>query len=87
MVVRDRLKNEIGHLGRQESRFLETESIIQIEELGDLSAELELSVFQLGISPYIFASIIMQVLCHFVPVFIKLRKEGLDGNEKIKRYI
>lgn len=31
-----------------------------VEELGDLSTELKLSVFQLGISPYIFASIIMQ---------------------------
>ena len=87
MAVRDRLKNEIGHLGRHERRFLATESIIQTEELGDLSAELKLSVFQLGISPYIFASIIMQVLCHFVPILIKLRKEGLDGNEKIKRDI
>ncbi|KAH9305888.1 hypothetical protein KI387_010292, partial [Taxus chinensis] len=58
-----------------------------VEELGDLSAELKLSVFQLGISPFIFASIVMQVLCHFIPALIKLRKEGLDGNEKIKRYI
>lgn len=58
-----------------------------VEELGDLSAELKLSVFQLGISPYIFASIIMQVLCHFIPALVKLRKEGLDGSEKIKRYI
>eukprot|EP00252_Welwitschia_mirabilis_P002750 TRINITY_DN1271_c0_g1_i1.p1 TRINITY_DN1271_c0_g1~~TRINITY_DN1271_c0_g1_i1.p1 ORF type:complete len:568 (+),score=81.90 TRINITY_DN1271_c0_g1_i1:263-1966(+) len=58
-----------------------------VEELGDLSAELKLSLFQLGISPHIFASIIMQVLCHVVPSLIKLRKEGLDGTEKIKSYI
>ena len=87
MAIRDRLKNEIGHLGRQESKFLATEFIIQTEELGDLFAKLKLSVFQLGISPYIFASIIIQVLCYFVPILIKLQKEGLDGNEKIKRDI
>ncbi|CAM8925633.1 unnamed protein product [Rhodiola kirilowii] len=58
-----------------------------VEELGNLGAELKLSLFQLGISPQIGASIIMQVLCHVVPSLVKLRKEGLDGHEKIKSYI
>ncbi|XP_021280146.1 preprotein translocase subunit SCY2, chloroplastic [Herrania umbratica] len=58
-----------------------------VDELGDFSAELKLSFFQLGISPQIIASIIMQVLCHVVPSLVKLRKEGLDGHEKIKSYI
>ncbi|QCD97641.1 preprotein translocase subunit SCY2, chloroplastic [Vigna unguiculata] len=58
-----------------------------VDELGDFSAELKLSIFQLGISPQIIASIIMQVLCHVVPSLVKLRKEGLDGHEKIKSYI
>ncbi|MED6176226.1 Preprotein translocase subunit scy2, chloroplastic [Stylosanthes scabra] len=58
-----------------------------VDELGDFSYELKLSLFQLGISPQIFASIIMQVLCHVVPSLVKLRKEGLDGHEKIKSYI
>ncbi|KAK7378351.1 hypothetical protein VNO80_03790 [Phaseolus coccineus] len=58
-----------------------------VDELGDFSAELKLSIFQLGISPQIIASIIMQVLCHVVPSLVKLRKEGLDGQEKIKSYI
>ncbi|KAL3685740.1 hypothetical protein R1sor_003762 [Riccia sorocarpa] len=57
-----------------------------VEELGDLVSELKLAVFQLGISPYIFSSIIMQVACHLIPSLSKLRKEGLDGNEKIKKY-
>ncbi|KAL0391016.1 UNVERIFIED_CONTAM: Preprotein translocase subunit SCY2, chloroplastic [Sesamum calycinum] len=35
----------------------------------------------------IAASILMQVLCHVVPSLVKLRKEGLDGHEKIKSYI
>ncbi|GAV89495.1 SecY domain-containing protein, partial [Cephalotus follicularis] len=58
-----------------------------VDELGDLTAELKLSLFQLGISPQIVASILMQVLCHVVPSLVKLRKEGLDGHEKIKSYI
>ncbi|KAK8718037.1 hypothetical protein V6N13_045286 [Hibiscus sabdariffa] len=58
-----------------------------VDDLGDFSAELKLSFFQLGISPQIIASIIMQVLCHIVPSLVKLRKEGLDGHEKIKSYI
>ncbi|CAM6110089.1 unnamed protein product [Calypogeia fissa] len=57
-----------------------------VEELGDLVSELKLAVFQLGISPYIFSSIVMQVATHIVPKLTKLRKEGLDGNEKIKKY-
>ncbi|KAK1318229.1 hypothetical protein QJS10_CPB04g00582 [Acorus calamus] len=58
-----------------------------VDELGDFSGELKLSLFQLGISPQIAASILMQVLCHVLPSLVKLRKEGLDGHEKIKGYI
>ncbi|CAL0335169.1 unnamed protein product [Lupinus luteus] len=57
------------------------------DELGDFTSELKLSIFQLGISPQIIASIIMQVLCNVVPSLVKLRKEGLDGHEKIKSYM
>ncbi|KAJ3688049.1 hypothetical protein LUZ61_017213 [Rhynchospora tenuis] len=57
------------------------------ENLGDFTAELKLSLFQLGISHQISASILMQVLCHIIPSLVKLRKEGLDGQEKIKSYI
>ncbi|KAL4558780.1 hypothetical protein LXL04_036982 [Taraxacum kok-saghyz] len=58
-----------------------------VEELGELAPELKLSLFQLGISPQIAASIVMQVLCYVLPSLVKLRKEGLDANEKIKGYI
>ncbi|XP_030485670.2 preprotein translocase subunit SCY2, chloroplastic [Cannabis sativa] len=57
------------------------------DELGDFTGELKLSLFQLGVGPQIIASIIMQVLCHVVPSLVKLRKEGLDAQEKIKSYI
>ncbi|KAJ1695638.1 hypothetical protein LUZ63_012336 [Rhynchospora breviuscula] len=58
-----------------------------VENLGDFTAEMKLSLFQLGISHQISASILMQVLCHIIPSLVKLRKEGLDGQEKIKSYI
>ncbi|KAK3135681.1 hypothetical protein QOZ80_5BG0422120 [Eleusine coracana subsp. coracana] len=57
------------------------------DDLGDFSSELKLSFFQLGISHQISASIVMQVLSHVLPSLEKLRKEGLDGHEKIKGYI
>lgn len=57
------------------------------DELGDFTSELKLSLFQLGLGPQISASILMQVLCHVVPSLVKLRKEGLDGHEKIKSYM
>ncbi|CAA6662110.1 unnamed protein product [Spirodela intermedia] len=55
-----------------------------MDELGDFTAELKLSLFQLGISPQIAASIVMQVLCHVLPSLVKLRKEGLDAKRKLK---
>ncbi|PRQ34583.1 putative SecY/SEC61-alpha family protein [Rosa chinensis] len=58
-----------------------------VDELGDFTAELKMSLFQFGISPQIIASIILQVLCYAVPSLVKLWKEGLDGQEKIKSYV
>ncbi|XP_078178713.1 secY protein transport family protein isoform X2 [Carex rostrata] len=58
-----------------------------VDNLGDFTAEMKLSLFQLGISHHISASIFMQLLCHLLPPLVKLRKEGLDGQEKIKSYI
>uniref|UniRef100_A0A8R7R8A8 Preprotein translocase subunit SCY2, chloroplastic n=1 Tax=Triticum urartu TaxID=4572 RepID=A0A8R7R8A8_TRIUA len=57
------------------------------DDLVDFASELKLSFFQLGISHQISASIVMQVLCHVLPSLEKIRKEGLDGHEKIKSYI
>nr|GMD22250.1 preprotein translocase subunit SCY2, chloroplastic [Ipomoea batatas] len=58
-----------------------------IDEFGDNSQELKLSLFSLGISPQIGASILMQILCHILPSLVKLRKEGIGAQEKIKSYI
>eukprot|EP00250_Pteridium_aquilinum_P008364 c17890_g1_i1 orf=92-1885(+) len=56
------------------------------EGVGDLSSEMKLSLFQLGIGPYMGASIIMQVLCYIVPQLVRLRKEGSEGVKRIKQY-
>jgi len=45
-----------------------------------------LSIFALGIMPYISASIIMQLLTAVVPAFEKMAREGRAGYEKINQY-
>jgi preprotein translocase subunit SecY len=45
-----------------------------------------LSVFALGIMPYISASIIMQLMTAVIPSFEALSKEGESGRRKINQY-
>lgn len=45
-----------------------------------------MSVFALGIMPYISASIIIQLLSHVYQPLIQLRKEGESGRRKITQY-
>ncbi|MBC8384379.1 MAG: preprotein translocase subunit SecY [Candidatus Cloacimonetes bacterium] len=45
-----------------------------------------LSVFALGIMPYITTSIVIQLLGSVVPFFEKLKKEGAEGQKKINQY-
>jgi preprotein translocase subunit SecY len=49
-------------------------------------ALLQLSVFALGIMPYITASIILQLLTVVIPRLESLRKEGQSGQAKITQY-
>jgi len=46
----------------------------------------KVTVFALGIMPYISAAIIMQLLTHVEPRLKELRKEGEAGRRKITRY-
>lgn len=43
------------------------------------------TIFQMGIGPFITASIIMQLLCVAVPKLEQIQKEGQDGRKKIGR--
>jgi preprotein translocase subunit SecY len=49
-------------------------------------ALLKLSVFALGIMPYITASIIIQLLVVVIPRFEQLKKEGQAGQQKLTQY-
>src|SRR5688572_33395348 len=49
-------------------------------------ALLQLSVFALGIMPYITASIILQLLTVVIPRLEALKKEGQSGQAKITQY-
>jgi preprotein translocase subunit SecY len=49
-------------------------------------ALLQLSVFALGIMPYITSSIIVQLLTVVIPRFEALKKEGQAGNAKLTQY-
>jgi preprotein translocase subunit SecY len=49
-------------------------------------ALLKLSVFALGIMPYITASIIVQLLTVVIPRFEQLKKEGQSGQNKLTQY-
>ena len=45
-----------------------------------------LSIFALGVMPYISASIIMQMMTAVVPSLEQLKKEGESGRRKITQY-
>ncbi|MGM0564349.1 MAG: preprotein translocase subunit SecY [Pseudomonadota bacterium] len=45
-----------------------------------------MSLFALGVMPYITAAIIVQMMSHVHPPFIELRKEGQSGQRKLTQY-
>jgi preprotein translocase subunit SecY len=47
----------------------------------------QLSIFALGIMPYVSASIIMQLLAVVVPSLERLQKEGATGRQKLNQYL
>ncbi len=65
---------------------VEGNSIYGIINLFSGGALLQLSVFALGIMPYITASIILQLLVVVIPRLEALKKEGQAGQAKITQY-
>src|SRR6516164_1072767 len=61
-------------------------SLFQLVNLFSGGALLRLSVFALGIMPYITASIILQLLAVVIPRLETLRQEGQAGQAKITQY-
>ncbi|MGV9675690.1 preprotein translocase subunit SecY [Nocardia sp. NPDC003482] len=60
--------------------------IYQLIDLFSGGAMLHLSVFAIGIMPFITASIITQLLTAVIPRFERLRGEGQSGQAKITQY-
>jgi len=64
----------------------ENSSIYSLINLFSGGALLQLSIFALGIMPYITASIIVQLLTVVIPRFEQLKKEGQSGQNKLTQY-
>ncbi|MCZ9309383.1 preprotein translocase subunit SecY [Corynebacterium uberis] len=61
-------------------------SVYSMINLFSGGALLQLSVFAIGIMPYITASIIVQLLTVVIPHFEQLKKEGQSGQTKMTQY-
>jgi len=66
--------------------FLEAGTLFGFLDLFSGGALKSFSVFALSITPYITASIIMQLLTIVIPRLEELAKEGQEGQEKITQY-
>ena len=64
----------------------ESSSVYSLINLFSGGALLQLSVFAIGIMPYITAAIIVQLLTVVIPRFEQLRKEGQAGQAKMTQY-
>jgi preprotein translocase subunit SecY len=64
----------------------ENQSVYALINLFSGGALLQLSIFALGIMPYITSSIIVQLLTVVIPKFEQLKKEGQSGQNKLTQY-
>jgi len=64
----------------------QTGTILSMFNMFSGGALSRLSMFALGIMPYISASIILQMGSHVIPTLQQLRKEGESGRRKITQY-
>jgi preprotein translocase subunit SecY len=71
---------------RRPGRATPTERPVPAVNLFSGGALLQLSVFALGIMPYITASIIIQLLTVVIPRFEALKEEGQTGTSKLTQY-
>lgn len=67
-----------------------------VERFGQLGSFLDIisggafkqvSIFAMGITPYVNSSIIMQLLTVAIPALERLQKEGEEGRKKIQQYV
>ncbi|MGI5127383.1 preprotein translocase subunit SecY [Pseudonocardia sp. CA-107938] len=70
----------------REAEAGENSGVYSLLNLFSGGALLQLSIFALGIMPYITASIIIQLLTVVIPRFEQLKKEGQSGQNKLTQY-
>ena len=70
------------------ARFFNDQSngILGIVNMFSGGGSARLSIFAMGVMPYISASIIIQMMSMVVPSLMELRKEGESGRRKITEY-
>jgi len=62
------------------------QSILDVVDVFSGGALFKLSIFSLGIMPYISASIIMSLLTVVIPQIARLQREGESGRRKVNQY-
>ncbi|CCH23753.1 preprotein translocase subunit SecY [Corynebacterium glutamicum] len=72
--------------GRLRDLTQDQSSVYSLINLFSGGALLQLSIFAIGIMPYITASIIVQLLTVVIPHFEELKKEGQSGQAKMMQY-
>ncbi|APT93220.1 preprotein translocase subunit SecY [Corynebacterium phocae] len=72
--------------GRLRELTEESGNLYSVINLFSGGALLQLSIFAIGIMPYITASIIVQLLTVVIPHFEELKKEGQSGQSKMTQY-
>ncbi|HDH01012.1 MAG TPA: preprotein translocase subunit SecY, partial [Nitrospirae bacterium] len=77
-----------GINGEELSKFLTAKggALMGFFDIFSGGALSRMTIFALGIMPYISASIILQLLTVVVPAIGKLAKEGEEGRKKITKY-
>ncbi|MCU1552447.1 MAG: preprotein translocase subunit SecY [Glaciihabitans sp.] len=77
---------DFGHVQTCLQANSNTSGLYELVNLFSGGALLQLSIFALGIMPYITASIIVQLLRVVIPHFDTLYKEGQSGQAKLTQY-
>lgn len=72
--------------GRLRELTSDSSSVYSLISLFSGGALLQLSIFAIGVMPYITASIIVQLLTVVIPKFEELKKEGQSGQAKMDQY-
>ena len=77
---------DVGNVQQCLDQAQNSEGIYNLINLFSGGALLQLTIFALGIMPYITASIILQLLVVVIPRLEALKKEGQSGQTKITQY-